>query len=450
MSGLQLGGLVSGLDTDAVISQLMAVERRPRVNLEIRQLVAQARQDAFAEIKSKLSALNTAATALRSAATWGDVQAVTSSNESLIAARQTAGAAPGVFRLEVTQLARAAQKTYDYTPPASATQLTVGGRTIDLAAGATLTDAVAAINADGETGVYAIDVGGRLVLSSKTTGAASTITASGTPIVEDVAAAKAGQDALFTVDGVAGNSSSNVVTTAIPGVELTLKGQTASPVDISVGAPAPDQALVEEKVKAFVDAYNAAADLIRSKITEEREVDPQTASEAKRGALFGDTALRSLLSSMRSMVGAVVAGNPEDTDALADLGISTGAAVGSGTFSQDSVNGKLVLDSTVLREKLAADPAAVKQLLGGTSGVDGFAQAFEGLLAPSVQAGGALDGAKTAAEGEVTRIKDALQRLDDRLARKEERLRAQFVALEQALARSQQQQMDLFSALGQS
>ncbi len=448
MSGVQLGGLVSGMDTEAVIAQLIAVDRQPRIKLELRQIAAQARQDALGEIKSKLSALQTAATALRSAGTWGDVQSVESSDPTKVAVRQLAGAAPGGSRIEVTQLARAEQRTYDFTPQVAASQITVGGATIDLADGATITDAVSAINGDPDAGVYAVDVGGRLVLSSRTTGAASTVSASGASLVEDAGAAKLGLDAQLLVDGVPKSSSSNVVTDAVPGLELTLKGLTTAAVDLAVGTPGPDKAAVEERMQAFVDAYNGAVDLIRGKLGEKSVVDPKSSTDAKKGVLFGDPALRGLLSNLRSTVGATIAGNPEGTDALADLGVSTGAATGAGTFSADAVAGKLTFDAAAFRSKLETDPTAVQRLLGGVNGTSGVAHSFEDLLGPSVEAGGSLEGAASAAGGEVTRLKDALARLDDRLARREDRLRAQFTALEQALARSQRQQTDLLSALG--
>jgi len=446
VSPISFSGMSSGLDTEAIISSLLAVERQPRTRLELRQVAAQAKQDALNEIKGKLTALQTAATALRSAATWGEVQTVESSDATKIAARQTAGAAPGGVQLEVSQLARAPQKTFDFAVQAGASQLTIGAATIDLSAGATIDEAVSAINSSTDAGVYAVNVAGRLVLSGKTTGAASTITAAGASLTEDVTKNKAGLDAQFLVDSVAGSSASNIVTTAIPGVELTLKGLTTSAVTVTVGAPAPDSAGVEAKMKAFVDAYNTMVDTVRTKLTEKRVPNAESSADAKKGALFGDTALRGLLSNLRSSVGATVAGNAEAMDALADLGITTGDA--TATINQDSVAGHLTFDATKLRAALASDPSAVKAMLGG-AGVDGFAQAFESVLTPTTQAGGSMEGATTAAGSEITRLKDQMSRLDDRLARKEELLRKQFTALETALARSKSQQTNLFSALGQ-
>jgi len=448
MSGVSFGGIASGLDTEAIISQLIAVDRAPRIKFELRSIAAQARHDALNDIKTRLTALRTAATALRSAATWGEVQSVASADPTKVAARQLAGAAPGGVQLEVTQLARSAQKTFAFTPQPGASQLTVGAASIDLPADATLDDAVAAINASSTAGVYAVKVADRLVLAAKTTGAATTIVASGAALAEDVGAAKPGLDATFVLDGVPGSSSSNVVTTAVPGLELTLKGLTTGPVAVTVGPPAPDTAAIQEKVKAFVDAYNATVEFVRGKLTEKRVPDASNSTDVKKGVLFGDPALNGLLSHLRSTIGASLAGNPAATDQLADIGISTGDASGAAKFSADAVAGKLTLDVAKLSAALTADPSAVRRLLGGTGGVDGFAQSFESVLDPAAQGGGTLDTAATSAQSEVKRLKDQMARLDDRLARREDRLRAQFTALEQALARSQAQQSRLMASFG--
>lgn len=436
MALIQLSGLASGMDTDAVVNQLLSLERVPRTRMELRQVAVQARHDALRDIAAQLGKLKDAATALRSAGTWGDVQSIESSDAAKVAVRATAGAAPGSHQVEVTSLAAADQRHYTFTSQAEASQITVGGRTIDLAAGATLADAVAAINADPETGVMAVDVGGKLVLSSRTTGATSSALAVGGALVEDPSKRRAGADAVFTVDGQARTSATNVVADVIPGLELTLKAPTAGAATITVGAPAPDQEAVKSRVKAFVEAYNGTIDVLRAKLTEKVVPNATNSTDAKRGVLFGDTNLRGVLSSLRDVAGA-----------LGELGISTGAATGAAT-SADALAGKLVIDEAKLNERLAADPAAVRTILGGTNGVEGFAQRVEAVLNPQTQAGGVLEGRRTSATSELSAIKDALARFDDRLARKEETLRARFAALELALARSQSQQQDFAARLG--
>jgi flagellar hook-associated protein 2 len=435
MTGIQLTGLASGLDTDAIIQQLMAVEQQPRARITLKQAAAQARQDALKDIQAKLNSLKLAATALRSAATWGDTQDVESSDATKVAARTIAGAGPGGHSVAVTQLARAAQSTYDFTPQVGASTITVNGKDIALADGATLDDAVAAINA-GDAGVYAVNVGGRLAISAKTTGAASAAAASGAGVSNGTTLA--GVDASFTVDGTSYTRASNVVSDVVAGVELTLKGTTAtgSTATITISAPKPDEDLVVSQAKAFVAAYNATVDAIRSRTTEARVPNAATATDAKKGVLFGDTGLNDVLSSLRGAID------------LSALGISTGAA--SATTSQDSLAGKLTLDEPTLRAALDNDPVAVQRTLGGVVGTDGFAQAFEAAITPYTETAGVLDQRVDAAATDLSDLADALTRFDDRMSAKEALLRKRFTALEQALAQNQSTQSSLLSALGQS
>jgi flagellar hook-associated protein 2 len=428
MAGLQLSGLASGLDTATIISQLMSIEKQPRTQLTDRQNRAQARHDALADIRAQLSRLKDAAAALKSEATWGDTQSVATSDAASLGVRRTAGAASGGYEVTVTSLARADQHTFAYAAPGADTTLTVNGASVALTAGTTVDDAAKAINASDTAGVYAVAVQGRLVLSAKTTGAASAFTATGGPLTEDLTAARAGADAAYEVDGVAHTSASNVVTNGIPGVELTLKARTASPITVTVGDPGPDQEAVLGRVKAFVTAYNDTVDKIRARTTEKRVLDPQTNADKLKGVLFGDSGLNGILSSLRSTVGS-----------LSALGITTGGA--SATVNADSVKGKLTIDETAVRAAIAGGPAAVKAALAG------FDATVESVLDPYVQAGGVMDGRVSSSDAELRTVADALTRFDARMTAKQELLQKQFTALETVMNKNQGVQSSLASML---
>ncbi len=64
-------GLVSGLDSAGLISQLMDLERQPQVRLKARQASNQKVIDAFQALNTKLLAIETAAGALNGASGWG-------------------------------------------------------------------------------------------------------------------------------------------------------------------------------------------------------------------------------------------------------------------------------------------------------------------------------------------------------------------------------------------
>jgi flagellar hook-associated protein 2 len=417
-----------------MITQLLSIEKQPRNSLVFRQAATQARADALKDVSSRLSALKLAATTLRSAGTWGDVQSITSADTTKVAARTIAGAAPGGHTIAVTSLARAAQSTFAYTPPLLDDSLLVNGQTIALSAGASLDDAVSAINGNDAAGVFAVNVGGKLALSAKSTGAASAATAVGTMVAG--ASTVAGADSAFSVDGVPYTRASNVVTDAVAGVELTLKGATTG-TDVTVTAPGPDSEAIVNAAKAFVTAYNAVVDGIRQQTTEKKVVNPANTTDARRGSLFNDNGLNGVLTSLRGAISAAVPGMAAALDQLSELGISTGASTGGGTLNQDAIAGKLTLDTAALKAKLDSDPSGVKKLLGGVAGTDGFAQRIEGLIEPLTQAGGTFDARMGSVTSQLSSIASSLTRFDDRIAAHETQMRRQFAALETAMQRNQ-------------
>lgn len=454
MAGIQLSGLVSGLDTQSIISQLMAVENVPRTRITLQQAAAQKRQSLLQDLNTKVTALKNAADDLKSVGTWLDTQTASSTDDSKVSISRTGGAPPGGYDVTITQLAAAERQTYAYQPPAADGPLTIYGAdgttvrtTVDLKAGATVDDAVAAINSNHDANLYAVNVNGDLVLAAKTTGVGSafSVTGAGTQTQR-----VAGQDALFNVSGVDYQRSSNTVTDALPGVTLTLKSKTgASSVGVTISGPGPDKDGISAKVKAFVDAYNALVDAGRADLSEEKVPTAANTLDAQKGTLHGDSGISGMLTSLRAVVANPVAGLTGLTS-LADIGVSTGAANTGASINQDSVDGKLTFDTGKLTDALTSDPLSVQKLLGGLSGTDGFAQAFDGVIDPYQGTGGIFDQRITSAGQELTTIQSQLDAFDQRMSAKQDFLQKQFTALETALSQSQSTQSSLVSSLGQA
>jgi len=446
-SAIQFTGLASGLDTEAIITQLMAIERQPRTRLTLKQAAAQAQEDSLNAIRTKLTALNLATTDLSSAALWEPTQAVDTTDATKVTARRTGGAGPGGYQVAVTSLASSEQRTFTFGDTSAQSTLTLKGAwqtagiDVTVPAGATVDDVVATINSKSDAPVYAVNVNGSLVLSSKKTGTNFGFTVSGDAQLTG-STVKAGADAAYTVDGVAKTSATNVVSDGIPGLELTLRAPTSSAVTVNVGAPAPDKAQTIAAVKSFVSAYNDVVTKVRAELTERRVMSPQSTADAQKGDLFGDPMLASLIDGMRQSVsGAAVGGLT-----LAAIGISTGKATGAAA-SADSIDGKLTVDEAALSKALDDDPAAVQKLLGGVTDTPGFAQSFAATLSPITKGGGLLAARIDAADSAVTYIKGQLDDMDRRLTMREDHLRKQFTALETALQRSQSQSSDLAARL---
>jgi flagellar hook-associated protein 2 len=442
-----MAGIASGVDTNALVDQLMALERQSLTRLGYRQTAITGQQDGLKEIASKLSALKTAARALASDATWAQNQAVESSDPARVAVARTGGAGIGGHTVQVNRLAASMQRGYAFDGAAGGSisiaydegepkQISVA-----VAPGATLKSVADAINAKGDGPVVAAVVKNgagedRLVLSSRKTGSESDFTVTGGSILtEDGAYATADPsllDASYSLNGGPPvTSQTNVLENAIPGLRITLKGVTAAPATLNVGAPELDRAAVKGKVKAFVEAYNAVVDTTRAKLTEKPMSNPTSDFQAARGQLFGDSGLNSMLSKLRQEMTEILDGT--GIDDLGDLGITVPKATG-GTVSEDGKAGRLVLDEAKLTDALESDWTAVQGFFGS------FADDVDALVNAQTGGSGVIDDRLKNSKRGLDRLQDQVERTNERLEQKEKRMRAQFAAMEVALQNAQSQQ----------
>jgi flagellar hook-associated protein 2 len=454
MAGIQMSGLVSGIDTASIIDGLMQVEKLPRTKITLDQDATTKRQSLLQDISAKLTTLKFANDDLKSFLSWGDTQTVESADTSKFTVTRTAGAAPGGYDVSVDQLAAAARQTYKFASPAADGTLDIANAdgtprfSVPLKAGATVDDAVSAINGS-TANLYAVNVNGNLVLSAKTTGDTSGFGISGAGIGQQLESV-GGQNAKVTINGTQYERQSNTITDAVPGVSMTLKGKTAvgATVGMTVSNPGPDKDKIVDKVKAFVTAYNDVVTAARADLTDQPVVNASTTADIQKGTLFGDSGLQAMLSQFRSTLSSAVGGLSGSITSMADLGVTTGAA--SATINQDSLDGKLTLDETKLRGALDADPNAVKTLLGGTSGTNGFAQAFGSILSSYQGSGGLIQARITSATSDLTDLATKLTTFDARMDAKQALLQKQFTAMEQALSQSNSAGSSLASFLTSS
>ncbi len=445
MAGIALTGLASGLDTEAIVAQLLSAESGGKTRLNRQQVVAEQRISLLQGIQTKLSTLKTATAALKSVGSWAPVQTAVPGDATKLGARLLGGAAPGTYSVDTIRLASSAQRSFSYTPPGSAEALTIGSFSMTVDAGMALDDVVREINAS-DNGLVAVNAQGKLVVSSSTTGAASGFTWAGSSLVQD--SERAGADAEYRIDdgtgfGAVKYSATNVVEHGLPGVELTLK--TIGTDSVTIGMPTADTDALVAKLKSFVEAYNAVVDASRTATTEKPVTGANSTFDLQKGALFGDQALVRMSSQLRLAVGSTI-GDPALLPQLAALGISTGATSG-GAINNEAVNGRLVLDEAKAKSLITSNPTAVRELLGGKTGVDGLAQKLDAVLGPLTEAGAGIGGRIDNTNEEVSRIKKSLVLFDERLGRRETALRAQFSALEIALSRAQAQQSEMSSQL---
>ena len=101
-------GLISGLDTESIISQLIAVESRPIVTIQERNAVLESQQVAFQQVNASLLGLRNAASNLAGETAFIQTTA-SSSDEAVATVSSGPGAAVGTYGLTVSQLVSSQQ-----------------------------------------------------------------------------------------------------------------------------------------------------------------------------------------------------------------------------------------------------------------------------------------------------------------------------------------------------
>lgn len=366
--------MVGSIDTDALVTQLMAVERKPQDLLKTRITTLQTKQNAWQAIADKLTALKTASDSMTGLDALAALRTVSSSDTSAITVRSTGSAPTTSASIEVIALA-AAQSVLVSDVFTSATDA-AGGRSLDLTSATGVTQTFA--SADGTIGGLAtainsagIGVSARvlqtapgqyqLALSATTSGTAAAFTAGGTGWgsfdVQRVAA-----NAQLKVDGITLSRSTNVINDAIDGVELSLQKITTTPVVVT---SARDDTTIVAKVKALVDAANALGTMIDAAT----KISPDVAS---RGPLAGDYGARSLMTSVRDAIAAPLASASGAGLTASSLGVS---------LNRD---GTINFDSAALIATLSTQPADALAALGRSVGSTATGVSVSGTLSTAV------------------------------------------------------------------
>ena len=351
-------GKTSGIDVQSTVDALMQIERQPEAQMLQQQSDISQQITLLGALSYDLQALYTAANTLRDVGGGLDKKTATSSQSGIVTATADTTAAIGNHTVTVSNLATISSSYSDLVP--STTQL--GGAEIDVAYGDpnnpsgqdkiiipaddnTLQQAASYINSSnyGVTANVVTDSqGSRLVLVSKTSGAAGNLTVTSSAL--NFTQGTAGVDAQLNVDGVPIDSSTNTVTTALPGVTLYLaSGAPNTQVTISVGADA-NQAT--QTINNFVSAYNTVVNDINGQFA----VD----GNAQQGPLANNSGLRSLQSQLLSAISYSVSGTGQYVN-LQSLGLEM----------QD--NGTLQVNTSVLNSALSSNYQDFQNFFQSTS-----------------------------------------------------------------------------------
>lgn len=406
-------GIGSGIDLQSMLTKILESERAPISTLETKISSYKTQISLYGTIKSKLSALQTAAQTLQFPSRLGAVSA-TPADATVISATASASAPKGSYSVTVTQLA-AAQKTITTAVPqgwtasaADTLSFTFGATTtnVAVASGDTLTQIAASVNSAG-IGVTASVVSGvdgdHLMLSGTNTGSANSFTFSfgTTGLAEDAGLAVVAQDGVMEVAGIQISSSTNTFATQFPGVTFTALKQGATTVNVQT-----DNTKVVTAMQAFVDAYNAVV----SEIKKDTAFDTTNKTAQP---LTGDTAARAILSTLSAT-------RTTTPSSLATSTVQTLAALGV-TVKQD---GQLSLDSTKLTASLSASPT------DAMSAVNAFGKAFGDAVTGLLDSTGTIENRISNLNGKIKRAETSQASLEARVSLIEAQYVKQFNSLD--------------------
>lgn len=427
---LNFGGLATGLDTNAIINELMQLERRPVNRLEGDKSWHNKRLSALKEFNGKLEGFLGKIEDMDSASDLQSRKTNLSSKDFFSASAESA-ALPGTYQVEVVKLAQVEKRVSQGYADKQAQKF--GSGTISLTIGSsetisltvdetsnslegimqTINSAGAGVTAsiinDGTSSPYRMVLTGDDVAQSIVLDASGL--AGGTYVPPSFTETQNGQQSHLRVDGIDIYADSNSIDEAISGLTLNLtKAGEGTNTTLTVKT---DEVAIKKKIQSFVSGYN---DVV-SFVTKQSVIDGSSG-----GILKGDSGLNSIKRHLQNMLVSVVDGGGS-LKTLSQLGIET------------QRDGTLKLDDEILTTAIDENLDGVANLLAGGDETKGIATEFKDYLKSITHTtDGFLPGRKQSIDGNIKRIDKSIEQMNARLEQREKSLRDQFNALEQLVS----------------
>ncbi|WP_426190445.1 flagellar filament capping protein FliD [Massilia sp. DWR3-1-1] len=456
MATISSSGVGSGLPVESLVSQLMAVERMPINAIDKKQAVLTEKLTAFGTMKSALATLQTAARALATPALIAPIK-TTVADPTVLSATATGGTATGNYAIEVQSLAQQQKLktsvsygattdvvgtgtiTFDfssYTAVAGSDPAEFSFDTANVHGATTITidedhktlagvrDAINAANAGVTASIINNGEGNFLSFASTSTGAKNAMRIVADPALaafaydgsasSEMTQSVSAKDAVIFVDNVKITKASNTITDAIDGVTLTLTKPTASGVTTTLSL-ARDTSTVKTNIEAFVKAYNDAS---KSMV----DLTAYDTTTGKGAVLNGDGTVRTIQTQLRALMGSAIPGAAAGGATLPDIGITT------------QRDGTISIDSTKLDKALADPTKNFTSLFATNDGNRGFGAQMDVTLGRILSPVGTLPSHTNSFNSSIKDLEKQRTTLTARLADVEKRYRAQFSALDSAMA----------------
>lgn len=440
MATITAAGSGSGLDIETIISQLVSLEKVPLTNQQAVTKKINTQISDLGNLKSNLSSLQAAAKALSSTDFLSSTKA-TSTNAGVVGVTATGGANAGIYNLAVSKLASAKSESYmssvkdssktfadlGLSPGAS---ITIGTTSIAIDSTDTLNSLVTKVNAQSST----TNVSASLVkqgdgsfaftlMGSKTGAVDGDFAVAGLDFLGTKVAGQSAQDAAYTLNGIALTSASNEISDAVPGLTFNLSTTGTSAVTVT-----SDTDAITKKVQTFVDAYN-------------KVITNASALKDKDGSFQGDAMLRSLIGGLYQSIYQPVSA----TTATSTLATKDTLAPLTGLGISLTAGNQLTFDSSKFLTALKKDPTSVAKVFA-----DGPANALNKTVSDYLDTSGLVGSRSTILSQSLKTSQDKETRLSGQIDAKATAIRAQYTALDVALAKMKSSLSAMQSMLGTS
>jgi flagellar hook-associated protein 2 len=463
-TGLSSPGVGSGLDVNSIVSQLVALERRPIQVLQSTATRLQTQLSGMGQLQSLFSALRDAASALAKPEAFA-VMAATSSDSAVAAATISTTVAPtaGTYSVVATSLAAGQTLASNAGQFLAATDL-VGSGTLTLRLGAwndaltgftpkagsvdvpitvvagdtlaTLRDKINATNAGVSAALITDTTGVRLTIRSTATGTENgfRLSAADDDLMNadaaglsrlaydpqngatQIARPSAAADARATINGIDVRSATDTFDGVVEGLSIKLSKPSTSAVTLTVSKNTES---VRQLVNRFAGAFNGVAKFLAG----------QTGynAETKQAGLFqGDSSVVGLQSQLRGLLtGTSLASTEFQT--LSSLGLEL------------QKDGTVTVNATRLDAALTKLPEVASALSRNTDGqpmLTGAATRFKTWADGLLDATGALPSRNKSIKDRISSNQRDQERMEQRVSMVEKRLRAQYQSLDETMSRA--------------
>jgi flagellar hook-associated protein 2 len=236
--------------------------------------------------------------------------------------------------------------------------------------------------------------------------------------------------------GVALTSATNTLTAVVPGVTIDLHNVSTGSVKLTVTR---DDSAITEAMSTFVERFNAVTETLD-------KYDTYDAEKEQRGLLLGDALVLRARNSLFNLLSGANSDVSTQFRTLAQIGVRVGQG-GTVTFDEGKFRKALETDFEAVENLLTfketeTDPQTNETTITASGiGVD-FNTLLENLTNTTT---GTIAQRLDAIDSQLTLNNDRIEDLDAQLERKRLVLRAQFDAMEKALAEMQSQSNSLAS-----